>query len=474
MICRIICKELLENLLSIRFILSLLLTISLFAASGFVFVNRYEKQSQDYWKKTNENLSALREESSQLYRLAFYKQEVYSKPKPLTLCAEGFEKSLPNCFRFDVFTSDLPEVKSQSSFILPQFSDIDWVFIISLVLSFVVLVFTYDCICGEKEAGTLRMMLAGSIPRYKVLIAKYFGVMFTVGIPLLAGLLASLIIVVSSKDVALEGWIWLKVFAIVMLSFLYLSIFVLLGMFVSSRSAHSANSMVVLLLVWVGLVILIPSLGRIISDLSARAPTAEELERKLAEVGDQVSNDARSGKFGERAGYMSTNPNDPRNNPPARARLKTAGANAKNAALEDHHNKTLAQAFAGRNLTSISPTVIYQRASEAVAGTGINHCVNLHEETKQYQASLKEYIRSKDTEDPNSLHLICPDEGSARYWKTISHNPVDFDAVPKFQERDFALGQSLQLAIWDIGLLALFNLVFFAASFVSFLRYDVR
>jgi hypothetical protein len=30
------------------------------------------------------------------------------------------------------------------------------------------------------------------------------------------------------------------------------------------------------------------------------------------------------------------------------------------------------------------------------------------------------------------------------------------------------------MAIRDIGLLALFNLVFFAAAFVSFLRYDVR
>jgi len=205
MIRLIICKELLENLLSIRFILSMLLIISLFSVSGFLFVGKYRQQSDDYWRKTNRNLDGLSEQSDHLYRLAFYKQEIYSKPKPLTLCVEGFEKSLPNCLRFDVFTSDLPEVKSQNSFILPQFSDIDWVFIISLVLSFVVLVFTYNCICGEKEAGTLRLMLAGSIPRYKVLIAKYFGVMFTVGIPLLAGLLASLIIVVSSKYVALEG-----------------------------------------------------------------------------------------------------------------------------------------------------------------------------------------------------------------------------------------------------------------------------
>ncbi len=472
MIRLIICKELLENLLSIRFILSMLLIISLFSVSGFLFVGKYRQQSDDYWRKTNRNLDGLSEQSDHLYRLAFYKQEIYSKPKPLTLCVEGFEKSLPNCLRFDVFTSDLPEVKSQNSFILPQFSDIDWVFIISLVLSFVVLVFTYNCICGEKETGTLRLMLAGSIPRYKVLIAKYFGVMFTIGIPLLAGLLASLIIVVSSQDVALEGWIWLKVFAIVMLSFLYLSLFVLLGMFVSSRSAHSANSMVVLLLVWVALVIVIPSLGRTISDLSARAPSAEELERRLDEVGKEIWDN--SDKFGKNAGTMSHDPNYPGNNPPARARLKTALTNGANQVRNDHHNRLLAQAFAGRNFTSISPTVIYQRACETIVGTGINYCVNLQRQIKEYQVNLKEYIRTKDAEDPQSLHLIFPEQNCARAWRTISHNPVNFSTVPKFQEQDLALSQSLKLAIWDVGLLVLFNLVFFAASFVSFLRYDVR
>jgi hypothetical protein len=36
------------------------------------------------------------------------------------------------------------------------------------------------------------------------------------------------------------------------------------------------------------------------------------------------------------------------------------------------------------------------------------------------------------------------------------------------------LGQSLRLAVWDIGLLILINLGLFAGAFVSFLRYDVR
>ncbi len=63
------------------------------------------------------------------------------------------------------------------NFLLSRFSDIDWVFVISLFLSFVTLVLSYDRICGEREAGTLRLMLAGPIPRYKILFGKYVGVM---------------------------------------------------------------------------------------------------------------------------------------------------------------------------------------------------------------------------------------------------------------------------------------------------------
>jgi ABC-type transport system involved in multi-copper enzyme maturation permease subunit len=166
MIWHIIRKDILENLLSLRFMLSLILIISLFAAGSFIFVGKYRQQSQHYWKKTNKNLSALGEHLDRLNDLAFFEQQIFRKPKLLALCVEGYEKSFPNYVKFNIFTIGLPEVKGSTNFILPHFSDVNWVFIISLVLSFVAFVFTFDSICGEKEAGTLRMMLANTIPSF--------------------------------------------------------------------------------------------------------------------------------------------------------------------------------------------------------------------------------------------------------------------------------------------------------------------
>jgi len=298
--------------------------------------------------------------------------------------------------------------------------------------------------------------------------------MLTLCVPLLVGVLVSLIIVIVSNIGGISRLQWLKILVVVILSLMYLSVFVFLGVFVSSRATHSANSMVILLLIWVSLVILIPSLGRTVSSVFSKTPTRVELNRRLFETERQIWDN--SDKFGKNVGNSLPDANDPRMNLPARARLYNALSNTENGLIEDHHNKMMAQALIGRNFTCFSPTAVYQRASETITGVGIGRCADFYQQVKRYQQNLKEFIRSKDAEDPDSRHLIFGEDNSrgAFDWRTISKKPVDFDTVPKFQERDLAIGQSLKLAIWHIGLLALFNLFFFAACFVSFLRYDVR
>lgn len=471
MIGQLIRKDILRNLLSLRFVLSLLLLIMLSAVSGFVFVDEFRQQSEDYWNQSNENLSDFRAQARQLYNLAFHKQQISLKPKPLAFFAEGAEQYLPNFTSFDAFVIELPQAIHERNFLLARFSQIDWVFLTTMILSFVAVLMTYDCICGEREAGTLRLMLAGSVPRHKVLSAKYLSAMFTVGIPLLVGFLISLIVVIVSGETEIRLGDWLKIPALVILAFMYVSVFVLLSILISSRTAHSTNSVVMLLLACVALVIIVPGLGKVITEITSKGSTPHECQRRMEEAKKEVSAEADAGKFGPKAMVKDSLAES---NPPARARYVNAETDAVNRVIEDCYNEMLAHASAGRNYTCISPAAVYRRASEAIAGTGINHCVSLYEQIKRYQAQLQDYIRDQDREDPNSLHLLFNEVDSVERWKAISQRPVNFDAVPKFQEQDLVLGASLKLAVWDIGLLALFNLVFFAAAFVSFLRYDVR
>jgi hypothetical protein len=181
-------------------------------------------------------------------------------------------------------------------------------------------------------------------------------------------------------------------------------------------------------------------------------------------------------RYGKNAGNSTADANDPMMNLPARSRFHNALSNSKNQIIDDHHKKMIAQALMGRNYTCLSPTAIYRRATETLAGVGIARCTDFYQQVKRYQENLRTFIYSRDADDPKSRHLIFDEDVSrgAWDWNTISKKPVDFNIVPKFQERGLALGQSLKLAIWDIGLLVLFNLVFFVAAYVSFLKYDVR
>jgi ABC-type transport system involved in multi-copper enzyme maturation permease subunit len=292
----------------------------------------------------------------------------------------------------------------------------------------------------------------------------------TIGIPLLSGLLISLIVVVFYRAVEIDTGQWFKILIIALVSFLYLSIFILSGIFISSLSHKPASSMVVLLLVWVVLVILIPSFGRIIAGKFHKIPARLDIENNMAEAIEQISKDSE--KFGKGAGSW----NSQEDNPPAAAKYYDAQVNARNTIMDEYLRQMVAQAKNGRYFTCISPAVIYQRASEAIVGVGMHRITDLCQQIRRYQENLREYIRSKDAEDSGSLHLLFqfPSDWVAENWHAISDKRVDFESVPKFREQDVALGQSLKSAIWDIGLLALYNLVFFAAAFVSFLRYDVR
>ena len=475
MIWQIIRKEVRANLLSLRFTLALLMTVVLFAVSGFAYVARYQQQSEDYWKQTNENLSEFSQNARQLHKLAFHWQQFWRKPKPLTLCAEGGERYLPNRMRCTVFDARLPRVGGRSNFLMRRFSDIDWAFIVSVPLSFMALLFTYDSFCGERESGTLRLMLSSSVPRYRILVGKYLGAMVAFGLPLLAGLIVNLVIVTSARIIDLEPGDWLRFLGVFLLSVLYLSAFLLLGMFVSSWASHSVSSIVVLLLIWAGVVVLAPSFGGVVAETSVAVAPVAQLREQVRETMRQADLDAEAGKYGKNAHEIwHEDPNNPLVNPPAAARYCNAKAAAMQRLWEQRYNRLLAQVQAGRRFACLSPAAIYQRAAETLAGTGVQRCAALYQQARRYQETLRDYVLAEDAEDPNSPHLLFDFGFAVENWATFSKKAVDFGEVPKFQERDPAFSESLQLATWDIGALVLFNFLFFAGSFVSFLRYDVR
>lgn len=473
MLWTIIKKEMLANVTSLRFVLTLLLVTIVFTISGLVFVGKYEHEMEDFSDIWNKNQSGLEEKAGNLSSVPNYVQTIRRQPKVTQICCEGFEKSLPNTFSMSGFSVQLPEMVSRANFLFPRFADIDWTFIISIIISFVALLMTFDSLSAERERGTLGAIMSNPVPRDRLILGKYISGMLTLMIPLLIGLLLNLIILNVSGLTIASGGQWLNILGFVCISILYLSVFVLLGMLVSSRSAKSASSIVLLLFVWVTVAVIIPSAGRILAEKFVRVPARSEVERKRKEASDEIWENAN--RYGKNAGNWMGGSDlkalkaEDWINPPARARLYNALTGSRNQINEEYINKVIEQISLGRNATRISPTVMYQCAAETIAGTGVARFRNLYNQLKRYREILENFIMSVDKNDPDSYHLWAE-------WHPIllSQKPVDSNSIPRFQETAAPISSALGNALWDMGAMVLLNLLLFMGVYISFLRGPVK
>jgi hypothetical protein len=84
----------------------------------------------------------------------------------------------------------------------------DWAFTIGVRVSFVAILFTFDTIAGEKQQGTLRLVLAGVVPRSSVVLGKFAGTLISISLPLIIAILLNLLIINVFGSVQLSAGHW--------------------------------------------------------------------------------------------------------------------------------------------------------------------------------------------------------------------------------------------------------------------------
>lgn len=88
--------------------------------------------------------------------------------------------------------------------------------------------------------------------------------------------------------------------------------------------------------------------------------------------------------------------------------------------------------------------------------------MNFVKQVRRYRDTFIDFIKTEDRSDPDSLHIYPVREG-------LSQKPIDPNTVPRFVEQI-----SHQSVIFPAGLLILFNVLFFTAAQLSFLKCDLK
>jgi ABC-type transport system involved in multi-copper enzyme maturation permease subunit len=346
---------------------------------------------------------------------------------------------------------------------MPRAISLDWAFIIGTLLSLIAIIFTFDSISGEKERGTLSLVMSNSVPRSTVLLGKTLGAWITLMIPFLVGVLVNLSIVSLLGNLSLQAGDWYRIIITVLVSIVYGSVFLMLGIFVSSLTSRSSTSIFALLLIWVISVVLLPSaLGTVSKRLKpmpsldavrqgrqAQLKSIREKHRPLEALrkGGTWPPEGSSAWLHRWAAYI------------------TEQADQETKFNNQHVDRQIAQAELAMNICRISPASVYQYALESMAGEGILRYKDFIRQVRIHGQQFADFIKSVDRQDRDSPHVYFVGEG-------MSQKSVDFESVPKFEDRpkwEF----DLRNAMFDIALLILQVIALFMCAYVTFLRMEI-
>ena len=424
-------RELYDHLNSLRFAFTMVLLLVLMIVNAIGYLGDYKARSVAYQKKVSASLDKMRSNADSLYNLLTAGPgTLYKKPSSLSFCLSSGEAFIPESAAGvgmgrsglirTIWRMEYPQSNPNLWDIMPDYTNVDWGNIISVVLSLVAILFAFDAISSEQERGTLRLILSNSISRGTVLVSKFLAALITIGISFLIAALINLFLLYTSGSISLGLNEWGRLGIIVLIAFVYVSIFLALGLLISARVRNSSTSLTILLLIWTVWVILLPStLGAITSGLQPTM-TSDEFDDRIQNLYDNLN---------AQYDYRRQDFRPSREIPATEGTLFwskyiTEEAKRNERLNEEHLNAQIAQIQLARSITRMSPASSVRYAIESLAGTGFTRHVQFLEHVRRYADEFRTFLIETDRADPESPHAIGPKEGT-------SQKPVRFKVDPE-------------------------------------------
>lgn len=407
-------KEIASNLLSYKFFIIIVLTVILIFTSFFIMYRDFIERLADYdiIKPASEEAIAV---------LA---------PNPLSMFSKGMDEAMGRSFESTIIGITVRAGQKSGNEVFSFFPTPDFMYIVKVVLSLVALLFGFDQISQERERGTLRLMLSNPASRATVLVGKWVGNFLSLSIPFLLVVLLGFAFVNLNRDIHFSANQLVRLALILSVTLFYIALFLSLGILISTVTRKAANSVVALLLIWVLMVFVIPNLGNLLARQMVDVPSVSGLSEKRNQIWTREVLLAIQDK--NRSEHFSR-------------------INSDNMLLEeDYRNKFNRLVRLSKNINRISPVSSFVYAVTDLAGTGIGEEANFKRAVISYNNSI-------------FPELLAPaSDRESRQYPAFKYRYRDLSEV-------FARG-----TLFDVAWLIFFNILFFALSYLAFIKYDVR
>ena len=488
MIWRIAKKEFLLSLMTFKFVVGVVVCVIL---TG-VFVPML---ARDYQQRLRTYHANVAREQSELRKVKVYRNvmpTVFRPPCLLSVFSGGLEKQVDDSAKIRL--DSVPVMRAAAAQGNPYqsiFSVFDASLIFRIVISILALLVAYDAISGERERGTLKLALSGTARRHEILLGKLLAGAMVLVVPVTLVFLIASILLLSFPMVNLTGSDWVRIGSMYLASLIFTVAMYNMGLTLSCLARRSAVSLMLALFLWILFVVVVPNGSVSLASQMRPLKPQEQTDAQLKALKQDRDREVRAA-LPSSAGHMSqSDAGDAFGSWYHRSLNKDAmdyysksyqaqatfGVKYADKSWEVERsslNDLAEQKHLASVLSRVSPACLYESVMSRLAGTDAGSLESFTQAVQDYRIRLVDYVRAR-TNDFSATSLFTP--YTFEQMQTLKRGgedpPLNLSELPGFQYQAAVL-RSFRSAIGDLGLLVFANLLFFALSFVAFMRYDVR
>jgi ABC-2 type transport system permease protein len=339
-------------------------------------------------------------------------------------------------------------------------------------MSLFAILFAFGAVNGEKERGTLRLAFSNPVPRASFIIGKWAGSFLALCVPMLVPVLIGCLLL-PALGVHLEPAEWLRLSLVLLAGFLFFGAFLSLSIMASTVTRRSSSSFLALLIAWIFLNLIIPRTAVLLAAGAVDVPSIDDMNAQKTRYMAELIQE----QYAAMEAFKPTQMEDPEKamgefnefmdgvHAERDRKLKELADRLS----EERRNRQRAQRRLAFGLARISPCTSFTLAADRLAGTSLELGDRFLAEASGYQQSYGAFMKEKTGVNTGAVMIKISDGTDETRKEAI--NPAE---LPAFAYRGTRLDEDAKGAVPDLGLLALFNIVFFAGAFAAFLRFDVR
>lgn len=282
-------SELRNQTHSFIFLLMILVSLVMAFTCGYIQLSDFTERQSVY----QEELRVSSQKQGETFVYSQFSIPVLIAPNLFSIFHKGIDESVGNKVDISpVKLSDFQKTTQRRNPFLSIFSDMDVSSIVK-ILSLFALLLSAGLISGERENNIYRLVFANSVKNIEYYLSKYCATGISVLLSLAALFLSISVLIVTNLMIQISGIFWLKLLLILFTSFLYLSVFIFLGLLLSARSANAGSSILWSVLLWIAISFIYPNL---ISTLINKPMDAENrnMNREIKRIEDNSFNEFTS------------------------------------------------------------------------------------------------------------------------------------------------------------------------------------